>query len=600
MSQKRISRPIQVMPPELQNQIAAGEVVERPASVLKELMENSLDAGATKIRVCIEQGGQSLLEVQDNGCGMTVHEMELALTRHATSKITHINDLFSIESFGFRGEALPAIAAVSHLTIASVPEGGDEAFSLELETGKVVKKGPAALPCGTKITVQDIFVSLPARLKFLKTPATETRRCQDVFFRLALTRLDVEFSFTSGGRQVFDMKAGESLSERLGYAWPPAITQGLMPFDLSYENYRIHGLTGDPARAQSRADRILFYVAGRPVQDKLLMQALRQAYAGRLLSREYPQSVIFIELPPQEVDINVHPAKTEIRFRNEKFVFSAVRRAILSALEERSASPADSLQSVTFSDAPLSGKSAVRPGFNTYNEFKKVADEQPLPLSFSPMQRAKAWLDPDEEICEPPQGFHNIGEKESKEVQSYESQTQWQYLGQLANTYLILSDGKSLSLVDQHAAHERVLFHGFEKALPESQPLAIALEMVLHPAESQRLQDVWQKLHDMGFVLQSAENKLLLKSIPALFGTEKAKEYLQAVLSSQAKSREDLWAMLSCRAAIKAGESLAREEALALIHVWSRLPNPDYCPHGRPIRISWGINELEKLFKRKV
>lgn len=606
--QNRTKRPIQLMPPELQNQIAAGEVVERPSSVLKELVENSLDAGATSVSATIDQGGQGLIEVKDNGFGMTPEEMKLSLTRHATSKVVDIDELATIDSFGFRGEALPSIASVSCMTMTSITTDADEGYRLEIKAGKIEEEGPTAGRAGTSISIRDLFLNVPARLKFLKTANTESKRCQDAFFRLALTRPDVRFSFTSGGRKIFTFRGGETLPKRLSRVWPPAITDYLKTFDVTRDDYRAHGVSGDPQAAQGRGDRILLYVNGRPVADKLLMRAVREAYTGRLLSREFPQAVVFLELPPEDVDVNVHPAKSEVRFRHESKVFSVVRRGILSALEDSltAATPGGYTQqrpapshgaeptsgySSRYNDVPPpppGGKTISRPGFNTYREFNRVsAQEQSLEITPPPRQSPPPTMD------ELPNTF----------AQPEAPQTGESYLGQLADTYLILKgeDG-TLSLVDQHAAHERVLYHSFESAgtRGDSQPLAVPLDLPLHPSEAQRLQELWSGLRELGFELDTpAPEALSIRAVPSQLAPSKAKEFLRSAVSGKADDLKALWAMLSCKAAIKAGQTLAKDEALALLDAWKATPEKEYCPHGRPIRVAWSTADLEKLFKRR-
>ncbi|MBU1003313.1 MAG: DNA mismatch repair endonuclease MutL [Proteobacteria bacterium] len=611
----KTKRPIRIMPPELQNQIAAGEVVERPASVLKELMENSLDAGATSIDISIDQGGQGLIEILDNGWGMTPDELELALTRHATSKVTNIRELATIDSFGFRGEALPSIASVSRLTLTSIAQGEDEGFEVEVDAGRVVSRGPAALRSGTRLTVRDLFVSIPARLKFLKTPATEARRCQEAFFRLALTRLDVHLSFTSGGRKVFTFQADEPLPKRLAQAWPPAVTDALQPFDYRQDNYRIHGVAGGPQAAQGRGDRILLYVNGRPVQDKMLLRAVRDAYSGRLLSREYPQAVVFAEIPSQELDVNVHPAKNEVRFRNESAVFSAVRRAILSALEQTGPAAEYSRHAPSFDrngsfdrgmPNPLGANSSnasqpflgTRIGVSPGSDFQRRGEcELPLDLRPRDTQTDEHWLKADAVASQP------AGPSISQAPNAPAFSGPELYLGQLAETYLILrgEDG-TLSLIDQHAAHERVLYHSFEQTgqRGDSQPLVSPLQLTLHPSEATQLQELWADLKLLGFDMQTpTPDTLSVRAIPALLTASRAKEYLRAAVSGQAKDIRGLWAMMSCKAAIKAGQSLALDEALSLLATWRGTPDRDYCPHGRPVRVSWSLGDLERLFKRK-
>ena len=600
---------IRVLPAGLKNQIAAGEVVERPASVVKELVENSLDAGGGRVDVTVERGGRSRIVVQDNGVGIAADQLNLAVTRHATSKIQSFDDLSAISSFGFRGEALPSIASVSRFTMTSCAQGSDEASSIEIRAGELFAEGPAALASGTRVEVRDLFANTPARLKFLKTEATENRKCQDTLMRISLAHLKSGFSLTMGGREAFRLPPGQDLPARIRTFWPPAVCDGLRGFDYERDGYRVHGMAGSPATAQGRGNRILLYVNGRPVQDKLMLGAVRQAYKGMLLSREYPQIVLFMEVPTDAVDVNVHPTKLEVRFIEESRVFSIIRGGVMQALSQM-----DGVEPMA--GAKFSGHSGVsgspvpsgyfssgspinrshRPGssaseqakFSSYREFK--ADYNPpkdMDLPISPaFSENRSMSSPSPDATE---GVPLAG-------------TGYTYLGQVSDTYLVLREGRSLVLVDQHAAHERVLLAVMreQRTKGDSQPLGLPIEVPLHLSEIEVLQNLRDDLRGMGFVLEMAgPTKVLIRGIPPTLDTGKAKEYLVDALAEKAKNLDDLWIMMSCKTALKANQPLAVDEALALLEVWLQTPEREYCPHGRPIVVRWNPSDLEKLFKRK-
>lgn len=323
---------IHLLPAELRNQIAAGEVVERPASVVKELVENALDAKATEIHVTIEDGGQGLICVEDNGIGIPKDELELAVTRHATSKLQTAADLSAISSYGFRGEALPSIASVSKFRIVSKTKDEDVANELFVNFGDIKESTPASLRRGTLIEVRDLFFNIPARLKFLKNPATELKRAADLFVRLALGADNVAMSLVSGSRTVMEFFSHEEKKDKLAKIWSSSIIEALVPLDYESHGMHLTGFISNPRSVQPRADRMLFYVNGRAVNDKLMLKAIRQAYAGKITTRDYPQCLLFLELDPREVDVNVHPAKSEVRFRDEKALFALIARAVENAL----------------------------------------------------------------------------------------------------------------------------------------------------------------------------------------------------------------------------------------------------------------------------
>lgn len=679
-------RHIKVLPSDLRNQIAAGEVVERPASVVKELVENSIDAGATHVDITIEEGGQTLIQVRDNGHGIPQGELEMAVTRHATSKVANLEELMSIGSYGFRGEALPSIASVSTFTITSAPapevaNTPADAFFIKVEHGNIVSQGPAALHQGTVVEIRDLFANIPARLKFLKTKNTETKRCQEMLSRLALARPDIGFTFTNNGREVWRFPTNQTLRDRLAILWPPAITDSLLPLNHTREGYTIRGLAGHPQKAQPRADRMLFWVNGRSVNDRLLMRAVRDGYKGRLLSKEYPQIALFLEVQPELVDANVHPAKNEVRFQDENSVYLAVRKGIERALDDLTV-----LEQVEVESDPLAsscgahtatatqasmdlGSPPPKPagfwgaaddlgvinrnprteatGYETevvhtaHNIAVQPSDrkeeDNDVSLNFTPSTaQPRAAYTPVLEVEEPSASMnhqadlsiapptqvhaeeaHAADMAASSTAKFYEPQIvpdtesehqnvtigDLTYLGQLADTYLIIRQrNQKLVLLDQHAVHERILFERIKRdaSRGHSQLLALPINLTLHPSEAHRLQEMWGDLEKIGFSLAtSGETEVRVKGIPNALGTAEAKEFLREILSGQISSMEDLWAMMSCKSAIKAGQKLTSDEAAGLIAQWLATPDRTYCPHGRPAVLQFTIDDLEKMFKRK-
>jgi DNA mismatch repair protein MutL len=651
MSDALKHRTIRVLPPELQNQIAAGEVVERPASVLKELVENSLDAGAGRIDVAIEGGGRTAIVVADDGWGMTPEELPLAVTRHATSKIASMAELTSIASYGFRGEALPSIASVSTFSLTSKHEAFDEGAFITVESGRITDRGPAALGRGTRIEVRDLFACVPARLKFLKAEATETKRATDIFCRAALARLDVAFKLAVGGRTVLRFPAGQELLSRIGGIWPPAVADDLFAVDYALGPIRVHGLLGKPLKAQAKADRMLFYVNGRAVQDRVLLAAVREAYKGRLLSREYPQVVLFLEIPPEDLDVNVHPAKIEVRFRDEQAVFLNLRRAVGQALDKalvlrtvpapepwgggdapspKFASRQDFLEELTRADAPtpqqttpprperdvsragLAPAAQPMPGQTGTELSRRDTDQAAAPgvAECAPLRRAAATRHFDPPAVARRERGEQVSDAAEPEVLRVRAAKELEptlppgvrYLGQFADTYLIVDLGRELVLMDQHAAHERIIYAAMEAtgSRGDSRPVGIPVEVPLHPSEQARLRELHNELRAIGFLLDSPRPGVVaITGAPPCLTVGQAREYLSAALSGQTKTLQDLWILMSCKTAIKAGTRLTDDEAVALVSQWSRTPDRDYCPHGRPVTVRFGEREMEKMFKRK-
>lgn len=629
---------IQVLPSELCNQIAAGEVVERPASVVKELVENSLDAWATRVDVQLENGGQGLIRVQDNGSGVLPDELSLAVLRHATSKIRKVTDLDSIHSYGFRGEALPSIASVSDFSMASAVRGenGSVVSSvIRVSFGERSGVEPSSLHQGTVVEVRDLFSNVPARLKFLKSPATEVKRCLEWLERQALARTDVAFSLMSDGRTLLQCLPGETLAARLARMWPPQVVEALAPFDAERSGVRVHGLAARPDVSQPHGSRILIFVNGRSVTDKRVYGAVRQAYEGRITSRDYPQAVVFVELDPAEVDVNVHPAKSEVRFRDESAVYAAVLTAVRSSLQTPSgeldagcgvkdgASPEvtppsagkkEEASPVLAESRPMgfwgAADSPLRRPLPAEKESEgdgewTVARPHPVPDSRGMTQPAPSGEDApsfrEEEKTEP-RPTPPVPENLLREVPEPAPSRGLEYLGQVAGTYLVFRDAPdALVILDQHAVHERILFSRFsEKGWHgASQGLALPLVLELHPAEAGRWRDVKEMLEGLGYRGTLCGGTLTVDGIPALLDRAGAQDFLRECLAGLKDDFRARFATMACRSAIKGGQRLTRDEAMNLVSQWLATPDRDYCPHGRPTVLRRDAAALEKLFKRR-
>ncbi len=587
---------IKILSSGLQNQIAAGEVVERPASVVKELLENSLDAGASNVRVRVEQGGQALVEVIDNGSGMDPADMSLAVTRHATSKIFSLQDLLQVQSLGFRGEALPSIASVSQLYLASCEPDKSEGYFLEMLYGETLDQGPVAMSPGTRVRVQNLLANIPARLKFLKTQSTESKRCVESFVRTALAHLDVDMELVVDNRTVYRFYRDETLLDRLHKIWPEQICQGLREFHLEQSGFKVYGLASTPDNAQARGERMYFYVNTRAVKDKMLISSLRQAYQGRLLSREYPQAILFLEVPPEEVDVNVHPAKSEVRFKSEKYIFPLIVRAVSQIFEAGAKEGAEQFVSGTLDFSGQDFGAGVASRGEGYGRGKSLTETRPeMPLVQESIPREQEYVQGPQ-----PEG---AGFSEKGQMSSLEQGWGFNYLGQVQGTYLLFMkpDGRLL-LIDQHGAHERILFEQTkqEQKSIQSRRLAVPVQMSLHPAEKKVLEDVWMSLRSLGFILELRdESHLDILGLPDFLPSREGMEALRSILGEKSTDLDSMLIMLACSTAIKAGQALTPDEATELAKKLMHCENMNFCPHGRPICLDLGSRELERLFKRR-
>ena len=617
-------RHIQLLGPELRNQIAAGEVVERPASAMKELLENSLDAHAKQIDVRLDNGGRDLIRVQDDGQGIVGGELELAVTRHATSKIASLNDLCDIHTLGFRGEALPSIASVSRLRMASAY--GGEAQELRVNFGVSEPLVPSSLPKGTLVEVRELFGNIPARLKFLKSPGTELKRAQEVLERIALAHLDVGFSLYSGERRLRHFLQGESLRTRLAVLWPGDVVGAMRSFSWESQGLHLHGLFSPPEFTQLRANHLLFYVNGRPIQDKRLLAAVKEAYQGRMTSRDYPQLILFVEIDPQAVDVNVHPAKSEVRFQDEQLLFASCVRALRKELEGCS-----QLAARVPERAETAGLGQTHRPMGFWGRMDRGIEQMPLPERPEPWQDPLPWqaVESAQELKSPqavpnepkplsssapasPSPSHAASERlsapgrplsQTQPLLQTETHGNLTYLGQIACTYLLLrNDQNNLVIIDQHAAHERVLYGRLlQKAYAaKGQLLMLPLNMGLHQAECSRLQEIRSELVDMGYALEVTGQTLVVTAIPPILSLGDARDFLRDALTGKALDHSAMLKSMACKAAIKAGHVMSSDEVGALLEQWLACPDREFCPHGRPTVLTWDQAFLEKAFKRRI
>lgn len=584
---------IRRLPEHLVNRIAAGEVVERPASALKELVENAIDAGATRIDVRLSNGGTDLIDVVDDGCGMTAPEMALALERHATSKLPN-DDIENVATMGFRGEALPSIASVARLTLESRVRGAD-GWRRVVDNGRMVEEGPTALPPGTRIRVESLFSQVPARRKFLRSPRSEYAAALDVVKRLAMARPDIGFSLDHDGRRAMSVPPGQSRPERVAALTDKDLADNSVAVDLVRESYVLGGVAGIPTFNRGVADHQYLFVNGRPVKDRLLIGAVRGAYADFLARDRHPVVALFLDLPPTEVDVNVHPAKTEVRFRDPALVRGMIVSGLRRALEEaghRSAQPVAMNTQALWQAEPVAPSGALPSGASpSFWTQTSLADRRP---NFNPPPAARA-----EPAFAPP-----------PETRSYPLGVA---RGQVAKTYIVAEAEDGLVIVDQHAAHERLVLERMRRALDGGKVAAQALllpEVVeLDEPACDRLEARLEELAELGLDLERfGPNAVLVRAMPALLGNGDVKGLVadladELAAYDQALSlKEKLDAVagtMACHGSVRAGRVLSVAEMNALLREMEVTPHSGQCNHGRPTWIKLAHGDIEKLFGRK-
>jgi len=582
---------IKPLPDLLISQIAAGEVVERPASVLKELLENSLDAGATRIDVQLEEGGVRLIRVVDDGSGIAADDLPLALARHATSKIASLDDLERVASYGFRGEALASIASVARVTITSRHAAQSHASRLRSDADAVE---PAALAAGTVIEVADLYFNTPARRKFLKTEATEFAHCDEVVRRMALARPDVAFTLSHNGsakRRLASADFARRAREIIGEEFFPHAR----PLDAVAGPLRLSGLAALPAYSRSGRDEQYFFVNGRFVRDKLLTHAARQAWADILHGQRHPAYVLFLELDPAGVDVNVHPAKTEVRFRDARgihqFIFHALQRTLAAPLSsaastEEAAPASPAYVPSAFSYARQSGLGVGEPAARPYLEFARAA-----------------FADAETGVAPAP----TFGEQanEGAPLLGYA-------IAQLHGVYILAQNASGLALVDMHAAHERILYEKLKQSLdagpPATQTLLVPLLISASEAEMATAGEQHEALAQLGFAVTAAgPRQLAVRSLPALLAGGNPVDLVRSLLKDLAEhpasrvvetQRNELLATMACHGAVRAHRLLSLPEMNALLRQMEATERADQCNHGRPTWVQLSMAELDKLFMR--
>ncbi|MDO8606044.1 MAG: DNA mismatch repair endonuclease MutL [Phaeospirillum sp.] len=596
---------VRLLPPTLVNQIAAGEVVERPASAVKELVENAVDAGATRIDVVMIEGGQALISVTDDGGGMTPDEMSLAVERHATSKLPD-DDLVRIRFLGFRGEALPSIGSVARLTLTSRPKGAESAWSLSVEGGAKAAPMPAAHPPGTRVEVRDLFYATPARLKFLKAPRTELSHAVDVVERLGMAHPDIAFSLSDGGRKLLDLPArrGEAqaaLLARVAQVVGRDFEANALALDAERDGVRLTGWAGLPTYNRASSVAQYLFVNGRPIKDRLVIGAVRGAYQDVLGRDRHPVVALFLDLDPEQVDVNVHPAKAEVRFRDSGNVRGLIVGAIRHAL-----AGAGHRASTTVSSATIGALGNSRYFQGTFSPSSRTS----LPLSRSGMDaqaplslaEAVAGFDlppaappgesPDEAACDYPLGAARA---------------------QLHDTYIVAQTATGLVIVDQHAAHERLVLERMKKALAEGgisrQGLLLPEVVDLGEAGAACICDRAGELALLGLVVEPfGAGSVVVREVPALLGDsdvqglvrDLADELAEWGLGHSLQERlSEVCATMACHGSVRAGRRLGQAEMNALLRQMEATPLSGQCNHGRPTHVTLSLADIERLFGRR-
>ena len=638
--------------PHIANLIAAGEVVERPASVVKELLENAVDAGSSKVTIEIRDGGMTFLRVTDNGCGMAAEDAKTAFLRHATSKLRSAEDLAAIGTMGFRGEALAAIASVSRIDLMTKTAGAISGTSLHLEAGQILEEAEVGCPEGTTIIIRDLFYNTPARMKFMKSDTVEGGRVAAAVQLQALAHPEVAFQFLRDGKQVLSTPGNGGLQAAVYCVYGRDCAR-MVSVDSRWEGYHLTGYVTKPTDARPSRNLQTFFVNNRPVKSKLLVSALEEAYRNQIMVGKFPACVLHLTLPAGAVDVNVHPAKTEVKFLSEKAVFDCVHYGVLGALNKQPDRPQIQFQKkpepVPAPAAPVSASAAPakkEPFFRTmtaqeYKTFSAAMQEAPKPAPAAASatavkirQEAESSLKEAVVVPKPVQSVVSVPlppvtipkkqpvaapvplppmpepvEEVEQTVLEMPKEIPWRMVGELYNSYILVEQGDDAFLIDKHAAHERILFEKL-KANQEkisAQSLLTPIPVRLSPSAAGELLENRKTLDELGFEIEEfGENTLLLRQIPMDLSPEDAADALETLASDllsgrreQADTvRDELLHTVACKAAIKAGWKNDEAELLAVAKAVMSREDLKYCPHGRPICVTLSKKQLEKQFKR--
>ncbi len=616
--------PIQQLPSHLINQIAAGEVVERPASVVKELLENALDAGATRIDIEIEQGGSKRIRIRDNGCGIPKEELFLALSRHATSKIASLDDLEHIRSLGFRGEALPSIASVSRLSLCSHSKDSEHGWTLSSYGGDEFESPePSSHPQGTTVDVRDLFFNVPARRKFLKTPKTEFRHLEDVVKKIALSRFQMAISLKHGTKTVLHLQAANdrnSSERRVAEIFGPAFMEQCLHLEYEAAGLKLWGWVGLPIFSRSQADLQYFYVNGRIIRDRIVTHAVRQAYQDVLYHGRHPAYLLFLELDADKVDVNAHPTKHEVRFREARLVHDFLYRTLHKALAD--IRPNEATEQDAYPMASTGVNPLIKNAPSIAYPFQNAQTHLNIPVKESTEQYSQ-WHPVVNQESNPflpsssvfNQGYHPNSlplQTETDDNDTGEIPPLGFALAQLHGIFILAENAEGLIVVDMHAAHERITYEHLKRSMAEdtirSQPLLVPSSVAVSKKEASYALEYADIFNQLGFSIDRlAPEKLVIRAVPSLLKSADTASLLRDVLSdliqhgSSKRIQETINEILStmaCHRSVRANHKLSIPEMNALLRDMERTERSGQCNHGRPTWTQLNLKQLDKLFMR--